>query len=893
VSMWKVIVSDGETRFGPSMTWIDTDSRHSLAKVAGVGVHVPPDLAQKIQELQGQLPHDKVAFYNRALGAFESFGLNRNGDGFARGELMRKHATFVSNAHYFKHHCFPAGTPVLMADRTRRPIDEVGVGDVVVTRDGPRPVTAVMRRPYQGHGVRLSLRGEYEPLTATVDHPVLVYRRDQIHCRHKYNRLLKTAHWSLYRCQRDDIGEPEWAPISSVLPGDYLLLPRPEHGTETVDPAFAGLVGWVASEGNLGGRGSIQFTFSSSNQADIDSVIKCLRDNGIVTITVTPRPQYGTVQISATNKELHGRLSSMISGALSEKRLSGKILSWDRDSLLSMLAAYIDGDGHVAGGKNSGQLRIRSSSPDMLRILADVIRALGAPATVQWDCPPGEMTSPTNDRVYAHSGSGCVAVAAAFSAQLTRGSRKHVERETRLFSDMLVGDSYLVRVADVEDVELDEEVFNLEVEGPHHYVAGEVVVHNCNKDPALGRGRPVASSFNDQTDMVDLIIVADRDKCEEQIQALESGSRVPTSMGAKVAFDVCTICDHRAKTRDEYCQHVNKLASPPYGMSQILPDGRVCGVMNPEPTFFDISDVIVGAAPESETLLKVASGDIVVPSAELAEIMGLPKWAEDKDAAIIKRLPGEATGYVTPDRVMFRGIEDTARCDADIPGPVIDRAVAAGGFDGLLRNSAAMGIVLKPREFSRAAKLGAFNPPSEDEILASEPIPSRILSGELDREVVSVLTSFYDQRSTHQPALLNRMIGTQEKTASEARVEDEDVRARKMYAAYRASLNHHMPQAGGVDGELVAMKCAGTSSRYFTKSSAAYVATAFLDRSRLSLAEKVLDQISKVANHQPGSVQDLGFCHITGTVADDLGVEALDLIAVQSLRRDNKTQSSI
>jgi hypothetical protein len=35
--MWKVIVGDGETKYGPSWTWIDTDSRHSLAKVASGG----------------------------------------------------------------------------------------------------------------------------------------------------------------------------------------------------------------------------------------------------------------------------------------------------------------------------------------------------------------------------------------------------------------------------------------------------------------------------------------------------------------------------------------------------------------------------------------------------------------------------------------------------------------------------------------------------------------------------------------------------------------------------------------------------------------------------------------------------------------------------------------
>jgi len=495
VSMFKVIVDSGETKFGPSWTWLDMASRHVLSKVASSGVHVPPQLAEKIAELTGTLPRNKVAFYNRALGAFESFGLNRNGDGFEREWLQKKHATFVSNAHYFAHH--------------------------------------------------------------------------------------------------------------------------------------------------------------------------------------------------------------------------------------------------------------------------------------------------------------------------------------------------------------------------------------KNNDPGLSRGRPIASAFNDQTDMVDLIIVADRDKCAEQIQALESGRRVPTSMGAKVAFDVCTIigCGNRARNRSEYCEHVSKEARAPYGMCQVLPDGQVCGVLNPDPNFFDISDVIVGAAAESETLLKVASAHGVVSGAELGEIFGLGKWAEEnKSADIVKRIPGSIDGYVT------RGMARLSTSEPSIPDDVIDRAVTVGGFDGLVRTSAAMGIVLKPSEFSRAAKLGSFNAPTLTEILSSECAPKNILAGSPVDEVVSLLTSFYPHRSCHQPALVNRV--GQAKVASVVHVDREDVRAKKMYVAYRASLlNHNLDD----ESEFVAMKLAGTNSLMNEKASRAYVMGAHLVPSN-SVLDRVLDRAPKIAN--AGVVGK-----VSASLADDIGVETLDLITVQSLSK--------
>jgi hypothetical protein len=508
--MWKLIVTEGETKFGPDVTWLDMNSTHALDKIASVGTHVPPVLAQKIEELQGTLPHDKVAFYNRALGSYESFGLNRNGDGFERHELVAKHETFVKNAHYFRHH--------------------------------------------------------------------------------------------------------------------------------------------------------------------------------------------------------------------------------------------------------------------------------------------------------------------------------------------------------------------------------------QNKDTALSRGRPVASAFNEQTEMVDLIIVADMDKCAEQIHALESGKRVPTSMGAKVAFDVCTICDNGAKTREDYCEHVHKMASAPYGMRAVLNDGRICGVLNPNPRFFDISDVIIGAAPESETLLKVASFGGNLSGAELAEIVGLAKFAGEggKHAAITKRVPGHLEG--SP--IFRRGMRELGSREDSVPEEMIDRARDSAGFDGVLRNTAAMGIVLKPDEFARAAKLASFTAPSFDDICASEPMPKKILSASLDPELMTMFAGQFEKRSVFMPALLNRIQEMHAKTAASFESEGNNEHGKKMYAAYRRSLMEELPHVGGSEGEYWVMKCAETSSSMFTDCSRGYVGGAFLAVSETSVLDKVLDRMNKIA--EPSRIA-AEFGSVSGTVAEQIGIEALDQIAVQSLRNEATT----
>jgi len=87
-----------------------------------------------------------------------------------------------------------------------------------------------------------------------------------------------------------------------------------------------------------------------------------------------------------------------------------------------------------------------------------------------------------------------------------------------------------------------------------------------------------------------------------------AGGEFPdTSMGAKVPYDRCSICNHYARSPADYCVHVRQGASPPYGMRAILGDGRMCGVYNDYPRFFDDSYVFIGAERSAKVMTNVTS----------------------------------------------------------------------------------------------------------------------------------------------------------------------------------------------------------------------------------------------------------------------------------------------
>jgi hypothetical protein len=121
---------------------------------------------------------------------------------------------------------------------------------------------------------------------------------------------------------------------------------------------------------------------------------------------------------------------------------------------------------------------------------------------------------------------------------------------------------------------------------------------------------------------------------EKHAAALERGTSVGWSMACKVAEDACVICHNKAANRSEYCTE-DTCVDPDTGMhghgcksglTKLCSDGRMQGVDNPDPYFFDIS--IVGRPAErmaygwKADYVKQASA-YTIGGAELAEQYGM------------------------------------------------------------------------------------------------------------------------------------------------------------------------------------------------------------------------------------------------------------------------------
>lgn len=187
--------------------------------------------------------------------------------------------------------------------------------------------------------------------------------------------------------------------------------------------------------------------------------------------------------------------------------------------------------------------------------------------------------------------------------------------------------------------------------------------NHANKDPLKSYGYVKDSAYHPDMHRVELLAclngtkeAADRNKgfvAEKDLQDLESGREIPVSMACKVAYDVCSGCGNKARTRDEYCTGLTcRYGGLRDNITKVAADGHILHADNPEPTFFDISRVFRPADRIAYVFgqIKAATAFEGIGGFALAEAMGvsapwLPGECEDPSVKLAHELAGLEREY--------------------------------------------------------------------------------------------------------------------------------------------------------------------------------------------------------------------------------------------------------
>jgi hypothetical protein len=212
---------------------------------------------------------------------------------------------------------------------------------------------------------------------------------------------------------------------------------------------------------------------------------------------------------------------------------------------------------------------------------------------------------------------------------------------------------------------------------------GHVFRNHQNDNPSKAVGDVIKTAHNAEMSRIELLLGLNPDKCPKEIQALETGGDVPTSMGSVQQFDTCSYCGHNAPTSKDHCDHIKNQ------LGLVASDGRKVYMKNPKPKYFDISLVYKPADRIAYTLKKVAAEQgRIIGGHELAEMAGveapfdLAKTAARRVlAAMIKQVPATLKKAAAPTRIDSEALADLQK-QAQIHGlrPVLSALMKQGHF---------------------------------------------------------------------------------------------------------------------------------------------------------------------------------------------------------------------
>ncbi len=300
--------------------------------------------------------------------------------------------------------CVAPGTMVRMADGTERSIEDVKVGDWVITHKGrARRVTAVAVRPAKDGELAWEVKSEgyRDPLVLSDDHPLGAVRGHEI-CACGCGEPLYPLHYRSVtikqrwarkfvkgHCRRGEArpdclsdGAFGWRKPFELVERERLYFPKIAWtGNEQIDPNFASLVGYYLAEGHvpaylkkLGRWGNeivcaksavvsldggehrvygVTFTLNQNERhtlaADIATKAKLVcGESAEVVIQDHQHKNHKWLTVTVKDKDLAAAVIRAVGRGSLDKKLSDWVLNWSPESMMALVSSYALGDGYVA-----------------------------------------------------------------------------------------------------------------------------------------------------------------------------------------------------------------------------------------------------------------------------------------------------------------------------------------------------------------------------------------------------------------------------------------------------------------------------------------------------------------------------------------------------------------
>lgn len=541
---------------------------------------------------------------------------------------------------YKNNNCFIAGTKIMMSDGSVKNIEDIKVGDEVIThKNRSRRVLELSETNYSGDLCELAI-SNLEKLTCTPDHPLYV--------------AFNTSKDSLFgRAIKNN--KIDYRFVEAKDATGYLVSPVLNELIESdITPSKARLLGVFAAEGCYTKDNDkivgLTLTFGSHEYDNLADDVCNLFKKEFPEATINlskPTPSQPTkCSLSVRDKNVANWFYTHVGEYSINKKLSKELLFAQDNVREQFIIGWLEGDGHV--DKQSGKAVGTTVSKHLAYQINLMLNSMKINHSLYYE----------NGSIGNIDGRNIVG-GKVYRVKIPYNEVKSLIKQSKKLNYKLdvkeikisafTDKYYLHNLLEKKIVNnFNGKVYNFEVEEDHSYVANGVIVHNCDIFPESELieahkkwvGRPLC--LDHKSSSVDMIrgIVVDTyyDKIKKRVVALcaldkvnypDLARKVATgvsnnvSMGTGVNEAICTDCGQVARVEADFCQH----------MRQKSCYGEINVGLNP----IELSIVVNGADPRAKIKHIIAAANSIAQYVEMKKNAHEPLSA-DKIDEIIKML---------------------------------------------------------------------------------------------------------------------------------------------------------------------------------------------------------------------------------------------------------------
>ncbi len=381
-----------------------------------------------------------------------------------------------------QYECLAGDTLVWTANRGQVPIKEISCGDSVFAYDevGERFVVAPVKSAAQTDTRQTyTVATRRQQVRATDNHPMLVLRDERKPGRQRARFARR------------------WVTVGEIEPGDFIAVPRqiPEFGAAAPLPVVDGLqtpaastvdlmwlLGLYIGDGNLHLSTKtyrVQFAIPATDVELRAELIRVVKD--LFGLRCIEADQYRVV---VNSKALTEWLTDLGFAGLSlTKRVPGWVFSLPTDQRLAFVGGWVDADGYVQP-ERSGSIMLTCANETLLNQARELAELSGLRASGPWSFTQPYRHAPERIQTAWRLGiSGDFEKLGCRNVKRTDrfGRRRYFHTSNgghdttiRAHTNEWLG---FERVTSIQPYAV-EPVYDIEVDGPHNFIAEGMVVHN-------------------------------------------------------------------------------------------------------------------------------------------------------------------------------------------------------------------------------------------------------------------------------------------------------------------------------------------------------------------------------------------------------------------------------